>query len=37
VPVLLALVAIAAWRLPRDELEHPLDATPARAAHGGLS
>jgi MFS family permease len=37
VPVLLALVAIAAWRLPRDELEHPLDATPAREAHGGLS
>jgi E-phenylitaconyl-CoA hydratase len=23
--------------VPRDELEHPLDATPARAVHGGLS
>ncbi|MDT7568904.1 MAG: hypothetical protein QOG76_7528, partial [Pseudonocardiales bacterium] len=23
--------------VPRDELEHPLDATPAREAHGGLS
>jgi hypothetical protein len=28
-PVLLAAVAILAWRLPRDEIEHPLDAPAA--------
>jgi hypothetical protein len=25
VPPLLAVVAIVAWRLPRDEIAHPLD------------
>jgi hypothetical protein len=32
VPPVLAAVAIVAWRLPRDEVAHPLDrAEPARA------
>jgi MFS family permease len=29
VPVVLAVVAILAWRLPRDEIEHPLDGPAA--------
>lgn len=32
VPPVLAVVALAAWRLPRDELAHPLDTTPARTS-----
>ncbi|MBB6372826.1 MFS family permease [Pseudonocardia eucalypti] len=32
VPVPLALAAIAFWRLPKDELAHPLDTTPRESA-----
>jgi MFS family permease len=34
VPPLLAVVALAAWRLPRDELAHPLDRHRAGAPRG---
>ena len=32
VPVFLAVIAIVAARMPRDEIENPLDVTTARAA-----
>jgi MFS family permease len=32
VPVFLAIAAILGWRLPRDEIAHPLDTEPADAA-----
>jgi MFS family permease len=31
VPPVLAVIALVAWRLPRDEIAHPLDAAPTRA------
>jgi MFS family permease len=31
VPPVLAVIALVAWRLPRDEIAHPLDTAPTRA------
>lgn len=33
VPVVLALIALLVWRLPRDEIAHPLDTAAPKVAH----